>query len=287
MKTYVRLLPIAFFLILVAAIGLSWEQVQFNLTNLQLSRLIVPSPDGSASYGELLSQVGTSYVESSADGEVAPSALSERCSSGGSSLAAWLMAVQSHYRRDFGETGGWLLEAAKEFQNSQVELPVMLPTYIEPDAETGNIQFQWDSYNWARRADSRYLSVESDSTGQILTLSYENRPQERDRAVYAWRGSLDLPYWREFQVDAKISEGAYLTVEVRTENGLERFVNYRRGQGEWETFVFPFEGTELRHIYFMLGEPANAVNADTPTYEVQLKPVKMLLATELQTCKSP
>ena len=267
---------------LLLLLGAQTDLFRANYANLLMNRLIWASPSRSAGYGELLNQTGSSYAKLTTAGEPIQANPLGECATGGSSLVAWTMAMQARYHHDWGQAGAWLLRAAAEFPHSRADLPVILPPAARPDPATGNVQLLWEPPFWGARADSQPLAVSADPTTQVLTLTYANTPGVRDMVVYAWRGPLALPAWHTVRIVGKSAPGTYLTLELSTENGLNRYLNYHQGSGEWETFDLPIEGTELRYIYIILNEPSDGVEADH--YQLQLQPVALRLEPELRTC---
>ena len=277
-------------LLLVGSLRFGNGSLRLNLAHLQFNHLMFPAGPLAQNDAAQLARVGEQYVEVAGGGEqpyavAAPvhDQIEEMgCRNGSSSLLAWLMAARARYQRDFAATGAWLLQAAASYPANQVTLPLMLPIHAVPNLATGDIQLMWDNDYWMPRRDSLPLVAAVEPATNLLTISYENVPQVEDRFIYQWRGNMSLPAWYAVEVVSRLEPGAFLTLEIRTEHGLKRYVNYEPGTGEWETFVLPLEGNQLRHIYILVTDSADAVGP--PGYEQQLKPLTLLLEPEYQQC---
>jgi hypothetical protein len=87
------------------------------------------------------------------------------------------------------------------------------------------------------RADLPAVDVQVDKQIDKLRLSYKNSLGERDRVVYRWTGPLSNIYWHALHLRVNVHEGTFFTFETHSAGGIERHINYFRGDGEWKERV--------------------------------------------------
>lgn len=115
----------------------------------------------------------------------------------------------------------------------------------------------------------------------VVYVSYQNRPDQRDIVAYSLypEGGMQLGYHTVLSVRVKIEPGSFLTLEIKVDDNLERYLHYYQGIGEWEVLEFPLRGGTLQAIKLGTGEPGESKT--TPVYsEVWIDWIKLELALD-------
>ncbi len=167
----------------------------------------------------------------------------------------------------------WLNQAIEADPIPRIQSKIILPEWINID-EDGNIVLEWDK-NWQFRKDSQVAELRMDEVLDILTITYENTFESRDKIIYQWGGPLDISYWHTLHVEARVHRGTYLTIETHSRTGVMRHVSYFPGNGEWKQFTIPLMVDEIKWIYIMLNEPS--ADSLTSVYKVEIKPLTLSL----------
>jgi len=158
------------------------------------------------------------------------------------------------------------------------EVSYLFPQEISLDSG-GRMTLNWEPGVWAeRQSDSNATEKSFCVRGDLAIISYSNTLHRRDYLIYTWLGGRDSPLpitcWNTIQLKAQLSEGTFLTFEMRIDGELRRYIHYETGNGEWKSFDIPIEGDELSHIYISLNEPSK--DSTVPEYRIKIEPIKFL-----------
>ena len=165
------------------------------------------------------------------------------------------LATQSRRDKCAAQTADWLFLAATSRERR--EAPLRIPGYVDVD-EAGDLVLSFGSSCWQFRADSDPATVE-EVTPDHLVLNISNVAAHRETVVYMWRCPLDLDVWRVIHVRLKGSLGLLFTFEIHSQDGLHRYINYRRLSGDWENFAVTLVEPGANYVYFTFKEANLAV----------------------------
>jgi hypothetical protein len=258
----------------------AFQALQINLGNVNLNKYLWSGEQATDRSQDWLKQAATHYgLAANSQPQITTTC---ECGTSCAAIALNLMAIRYRQDRDFMTAAQWFQVIANSNLQQYYE-PVMLPQDIIP-TERGDLFITWDKTRWGIRSDShpKNASVSIDPSTQHLTLSYKNRLDERDSVGYAWGGPLELPYWHTVRLVAKIHPGSTLILETVTENGSTRHVSYYGGTGDWEEFLLPLDGNQLRFLYILLSERSAQVT--TPEHKVEIQPVVLLIDEGGEEC---
>ncbi len=124
-------------------------------------------------------------------------------------------------------------------------------------------------------------NVNFESKDGVVCISYQNRSDQRDIAAYSLypEDGVQLGYHTTLSARVKVEQGSFLTLELKVDGNLERYLNYYEGTGDWETFEFPLTGDVLQAIKLGVSEPSQL--AATQLYRVWIDWIQLELASDL------
>ncbi len=213
-----------------------------------------------------------------ASGEKASFSDDKECSM----IAAMTIADYHRKHKDHQATAAWLRRAATADPYPAIQSAIVLPVWTSVTPQ-GDIVLDWSTENWYFRSDSQPANLAFDDENAWLNISYRNKLGQRDKVIYTWKGPLEIPYWHTLYLRARVHPGTFLTIETHSTDGVERYINYHRGTGEWEEFIIPLNIDNIRWIYISLREPSP--DSDTPDYAVDIEPLTLLLDDVAGECE--
>ena len=181
------------------------------------------------------------------------------------------LATADYHRkqRDFETMLVWLRRALNVESTAVIQDALILPSWISIN-QKGSIVLDW-SDRWQFRGDSRFANLVIDGESDYITITFDNASEQKGRVIYQWNGPLDVPYWYTILIHTRVHAGTFLTFEVHSDTGVQRYVNYHRGQGVWEDFTIPLATDSIRWIYISLSDSSS--DSSTSSFGVDMSPI--------------
>jgi hypothetical protein len=254
--------------------------LSFNLANVVLNRTLWQGNQTAIGRQRVLS-LAAGLLEAGSGEKPGP--FTETIVSGQCTLIP-SMVIADYYRKqkDFVKASTWLRQAASADPYPATQDAILLPGWVRVTPR-GDIALDWSSSNWHFRSDSQPANLEVDDDHGWLTISYQNNLEQRDRVIYEWRGPLQIPYWHTLQLRARVHPGAFLTFETHSTAGVQRYIHYHQGSGEWEEFIIALNAETLRYMYISLTEPSQ--DSSVMDYTVDIEPLTLVLGDVAGKCE--
>jgi hypothetical protein len=265
------------FAILVALIGVGAKaKIARNSAYLVFSRTMVADHIGATErqaaldrFAQFISPAGmTSAVESSSEETMLPSIF---------------IAEYHRLQGDVAEAAQWYRQAARSKPEPtwQRSLLYVRRDRLLPDGGILIDDFQTIG-NWKPDlVNNNVEEVVFESQDGIARLSYPNRSDRRDIVAYSLypEGGVELGYHTTLALRVRIEPGAFLTLETKVDDVLERHLNYHEGTGSWDTVRFTLEGEILQMIKLSASEPGTGPET-ADTYKVELGQIRLELSPQ-------
>jgi hypothetical protein len=257
-----------------------------NLANISLNKELWRENRATSERQRVFAQIARLFESSWPNGHVSSSALllDTPCAM----LPTTAIALSHRWQRDWTNAAIWFRRAAEAEPYPPVQSSLLIPAFIDLNAE-GNLVIDWEDTYWRFAGGSlsypgNQASVTAPQDDGTITISYHNDLSRMDHFEYSWNGQLQLSYWRTAKLSIRIHPGTYFTIETLSEQERIRPIGYYEGTGQWEEFSFPIKGALLQQVLISLSEPS--VEATTPVYAIDIKPVTLVLNEDAGTCAS-
>lgn len=264
---------IPLFLIAVAiTISNSSNNLYRNLAYLNLSKALV-SDHVSAEFRQARLQDYFNYIYNPQSGNISPPSIDENPKF--SMLTAIFIGEYYRYQGNWNKAAQWYLTAVKSdpFPVLQDSLSSLRKDKLLPDG-TYKIDDLSNANHWRLVPPTNVKDITLESSDGILTASYKNNLNKRDRLVYSIRtGSFELGYHNILSTRVKLEPGTYLTIDAKIDDELKRYLRNYPGSGEWETLLIPLAGSSIHYIIFDFSERKKS--AKTPIYQASVDWIKL------------
>lgn len=131
------------------------------------------------------------------------------------------------------------------------------------------------------KVNSNVRNVDVSTTQGHTTILFQNQPQQRDALAYElYFQRLPIGYHSTLSLLANVHPGTFLTLEIRADGKLTRYLNYQEGVGEWMSYDFVIEGSALEMVKLSFSEPSETATA-SDLYSVELDELKLHLTEDV------